>query len=167
MLELRAIADRVGLSEHQTRRVLRALAPVLESRTKRGRDNRILIDTNGLAIIERGVELWKDGNPLNGLCDAVTAELADVPSARADGVTKGPSNPTEPKSIQRQIDFDPTAALVDLLKQQIEHQNEELLEMRRRLQALEERVPALPSSSESRKRLTVGERIRAAFTGRM
>lgn len=65
MLEIPVIAKRVGKSEHQLRRVLRALTPLLDGRTKRGKDNRILVDDSGLALIERAVELWSGGSTRN------------------------------------------------------------------------------------------------------
>lgn len=77
MLELKAVANHLGLSEHQARRVLRALTPVLQAGIKRGRDNRILVENGDLAIMERAVALWHGGLPLRDLSQTVASELGN------------------------------------------------------------------------------------------
>jgi hypothetical protein len=77
MLELRDLQSRFGLSEHQARRLLRALAPVLRGRVRRGRDNRILLDDGACAIIERAVGLWRSGVALRDLSQTVASELGE------------------------------------------------------------------------------------------
>jgi hypothetical protein len=77
MLELKDIQSRFGLSEHQARRLLRALAPVLRGRVRRGRDNRILLDDGACAIVERAVGLWRSGVALRDLSQTVASELGE------------------------------------------------------------------------------------------
>jgi hypothetical protein len=77
MLELKDIQSRFGLSEHQARRLLRALAPVLRGRVRRGRDNRLLLDDGACAIVERAVGLWRSGVALRDLSQTVASELGE------------------------------------------------------------------------------------------
>jgi len=77
MLEIRQIADRLGLTEHQVRRLLRALDTLLQGSIRRGRDNRILLPDSAVAILDRAVALWRGGIPLKDLRQALAEELQD------------------------------------------------------------------------------------------
>lgn len=166
MLELKAVAKRVGLSEHQARRVLRGLTPLLQPHIKRGKDNRILVDDSGVAIVERAIELWQGGKPLNRLCAALTEELTTPTSAPADDISNEVSNPEQPALNVHQTGFDPTAELVNVLKFQVERQANEFDTLRNRLADLEDRLPALPATTDSRQRIGRLQALRIAVLGR-
>ena len=93
MLELKAVADRVGLSEHQVRRLLRALDPVLQGLSKRGRDNRILLEDGAVAILDRAVALWRGGLPLRDLSQTVGQEMGGGPTDGRNGFVPNRDEP--------------------------------------------------------------------------
>jgi hypothetical protein len=93
MLELKDVEGRFGLSEHQARRLLRALEPVLQGRVKRGRDNRLLLSDDALAILERAVGLWRDGLPLRDLGPTVAAELGNGAPCEHNGAAQDHAKP--------------------------------------------------------------------------
>ncbi len=96
MLELKTVADRCGLSEHQARRVVRALSPVLQDRLKRGKDNRILLDNSALMIVDRAVNLWRGGLPLQNVSQTVATEITNGAKTGADGLTDRLPNHEQP-----------------------------------------------------------------------
>ncbi len=126
MLELKDLQERCGLSEHQVRRLVRALAPVLQGRVKRGKDNRLLLDTSALAIMERAVALWRDGLPLHDLSQTLAKEMSGTP----EGLAPDPARPSS--------DHCPACQA-----------REELI--RELLADLHARIPALPTPSDSRR----------------
>jgi hypothetical protein len=92
MLEITAIQDRLGLSEHQTRRLLRALDTVLQPYVKRGTDNRILLDGSAIAILERGKDLWRSsGIPLTSLSETVAQELGAYSASHSKTESPNPA----------------------------------------------------------------------------
>lgn len=97
MLEIPQIAGRLGLTEPQSRRLLKSLDTVLEGFVTHGRDNRILVQTDAIGILDRAAQLWRDdGLTLAQLPDALKAELdKDQPvSDRLQPPTNGHRCPT-------------------------------------------------------------------------
>lgn len=152
MLELKDIENRFGLSEHQARRFVRALAPVLRDHLRRGRDNRLLLDDGALAILDRAVSLWRDGVPLRDLCQTVMREIGDSAPYRHDGHAQ---NITQPLS-----DRCPACAARDELIRELKADKERLLKLLEELQA---RIPALPPAAS---KLSRWQALRLALLGR-
>jgi hypothetical protein len=137
MLEIKQIAGRLGLSEHQTRRILRALDPLLQGFIRRGRDNRILLDSGAVAILDRAVALWRDGIPLQSLYQAIANELNNAPSngqEEAAGLARNPKQPAQ----------DPCESY----RMMVAHLEEEVRWLRSQLEELQQR--ALPPPRGSR-----------------
>jgi len=139
MLEVRDIEGRFGLSEHQARRLLRALAPVLHGRVRRGKDNRILLDDGALAIIERAVGLWRSGITLRELSQAIISEIRDPTSLSPNG--------REPDQTKPLPDHCPTCQARDAL---IAHLRDENAWLRAKLDEALARIPQLPPARISR-----------------
>ena len=132
MLEIRQIADHLGLSEHQTRRVLRALGSLLQGSIRRGRDNRILLDDSAVAILDRAVSLWRGGIPLKDLAQSLAKELQeqrDNGDKRTAGLSPDRENPVQDPCESYRI--------------MIEHLEDEVRWLRSQLELLQQR--ALPS----------------------
>jgi len=137
MLEIKQVAERLGLSEHQTRRVLRALDTVLRGFVKRGRDNRILLDDRAIAILDRAVALWRSGIPLRDLHQAVADELNNTDSNRGErdsGLAPNRANPAQD--------------LCESHRLMISHLEEEVRWLRAQLEELQQR--ALPPTGSRR-----------------
>ena len=144
MLGLGDLQSRLGLSEHQARRVLRALAPVLHGRVRRGKDNRILLDDGALAIIERAVGLWRSGIALRDLCQTIATELGESAKySPAGGMS----------------DRCPACAAREELIRELKADKERLVKLIEELQA---RIPALPAPA----RLSRWEALKIALLGR-
>lgn len=131
MLEVRQLADRLGLSEHQTRRLLRSLDGVLRGHLKRGRDNRILVDDGAIAILDRAVALWRGGIPLRDLGQTIAGEMEEGAPHAGDGPAPNPERPASNRC--------PTC---EAYRKQIEHLEGEVRWLRSRLEELQAR--ALP-----------------------
>lgn len=88
MLTINDLADRLGLSVPQTRRLLRSVDSVVQSGVSRGRSNQIRISTDVVGILDRARSLWIDsGLTLDDLPDALSAELnSDNPAS--DGASR-------------------------------------------------------------------------------
>jgi hypothetical protein len=137
MLEIRQIADRLGLSEHQARRLLRALDSLLQGSIRRGRDNRILLDSGAVAILDRAVALWRDGIPLRDLHQTIADELKNGPD---DG--QKPVNGLAPNREQ------PTQDPCESYRVMIAHLEDEVRWLRSQLEELQRR--ALPPAGSRR-----------------
>lgn len=133
MLEVRQLADRLGLSEHQTRRLLRSLDGVLQGHVRRGRDNRILVDHSAIALLDRAVSLWREGIPLRNLSETIANELQNRSSHVENGKVL---KPEQPMQNHHQC---PTC---NAYRQQIEHLEGEIRWLRDQLEELQAR--ALP-----------------------
>jgi hypothetical protein len=151
MMELKDIQSRFGLSEHQARRLLRALAPVLRGRVRRGRDNRILLDDGACAIIERAVELWRSGVALRDLSQTVASEMGDVTSHWPSGGELDQAKPSQ--------DQCPLCQSRDAL---IAHLREENAWLRAKLDEALARIPALPAPA----RLSRWQALKIVILGR-
>jgi len=127
MIELKDVENRFGLTEHQTRRLLRALAPVLHGHVRRGRDNRLLLDDGACAILERAVSLWRSGITLRDLCQTVASELSESSSHSSHALA-----PDQCQACQ----------VREELIRELKADKERLLKMLEELQA---RLPALPA----------------------
>ena len=73
MYTIKDLADHVGLSSSQVRRRLRALDGLVE--TRRGTDNRILVDHNGLELLNRLKELRQGGMTTEQAVEEIREEL--------------------------------------------------------------------------------------------
>jgi hypothetical protein len=149
MLELRDLQSRFGLSEHQARRLLRALAPVLRGRVRRGRDNRLLVDDGACAIVERAVELWRSGTALRDLSQSIASELGDPASHWPSGGEPDQAKPSQCPLCQSR----------DAL---IAHLREENAWLRAKLDEALARIPALPAPA----RLSRWQALKLALLGR-
>jgi hypothetical protein len=152
MLELRDLQSRFGLSEHQARRLLRALAPVLRGRVRRGRDNRLLLDDGACAIVERAVELWRSGIPLRDLWQSVAGEMRDPASHWPSGGELDQAKPPQ--------DQCPLCQSRDAL---IAHLREENAWLRAKLDEALSRIPALPPAPA---RLSRWQALKIVILGR-
>lgn len=153
MWELKDVENRFGLSEHQARRLVRALAPVLRDHVKRGRDNRLLLDDSALVILERAVGLWRDGVSLRDLSQTVAGELENGAPYQHDGHVRNHAHPLS--------DHCPACAAREELFRELRADKERLLKLIEDLQA---RIPALPAPNGLK--LTRWQALKIALLGR-
>lgn len=122
MLGIEALANRLGQSEDQTRRLIDALGGVLRPHIHRGAKNALLVDQAGLAILERAVELKSQGIRLSELGATVAQEV--------NGSALGPQ---EAPAEQREAACDSCTQrdrMIDLLERQLEKAERERDEYR-------------------------------------
>lgn len=157
MLELKAVADRLGLSEHSARRLLRALAPMVDDHIKRGKDNRLLIQSGALAILDRAASLWSDGQTLQDLSKTIQHELGKASTDHANGLAPNRENPAS----------DHHCGACDVRDQMIQELRADKARLLEQLDTAQDQVRAmLPSVSEGRRRMGRWAHLRAVVLGR-
>ena len=131
MLTVNDLADRLGLSVPQTRRLLRSVDSVVQSGVSRGRSNQIRISPDIVGVLDRARSLWVDnGLTLDDLPDALRAELnGDNP------VSDGDSKPSNGLS-------EGWRRYVEHLETELERRDDTIAWLRDRVEELEQR--ALP-----------------------
>ncbi len=95
MYTIKDLADHVGLSSSQVRRRLKALDGLVENR--RGTDNRILVDHNGLELLRRLEEHRKTGMTTKQAVEEIKRELND-------GSEKASGEPPKPRQSSENIE---------------------------------------------------------------
>lgn len=93
MLDLKSLADRLGLSHDQTSRLVQSLRDVLQGHVQRGRYNRIEVHAGAIPMLERARDLHQRGTSYADLPSEIEAEMTD--NAQADGANEISSPPAE------------------------------------------------------------------------
>jgi DNA-binding transcriptional MerR regulator len=75
MLDVHALSARLGITVDQLRYLLEQIGPVLEPFRRTGQKNKILLSQEALPVLERALQLKKDGLALDSVRETITKEL--------------------------------------------------------------------------------------------
>lgn len=148
MYDLKTLSGLLNLSEKQIRQRLTALRPLLNGHVTVGRYGKILATDQALALLRRLSELEATGLTIQAAVERMASEVA-------------PSHPhSDPvASPVRQASTD----LVAELQAYIKHLEDENLWLRRQIEELQARIPALPPAAP---RLSRWQALKIALLGR-
>jgi len=135
MLNIRQLSDRLGMSEPQVRRLLRAVDGVLRAYTRRDDNNAILVDQAGVAILDRAAQLKASGTPLTRLSDKLNEEMGDAAEQEHQAASVNGDKPRQP---ERQPESCPACLAKDELIEQLRRENERVWGRVERLEQLNE-----------------------------
>lgn len=150
MLTLKDVQNRLGMGEWPVRRLLDALAPLLQGQLHRKPGQPMQVDSAALGLLERAKALMDQGVTRANLVQVMQGELQGLERAAANGRADGGN------SVPTNDD------LVAALRQTIERLERDNDWLKARL---EERMAALPEESQGRRMGRLAH-LRAAILGR-
>jgi len=147
MYDMDQLADLLGLSRNQVRVRLQEYRSLLDAHVVHGQKNKLLIDHNGLAILQRALELEKNGLTL----DSIRATLQQELNIRGDGRESSTATREDP-SFKLMQAYEKLLASKDqeiaFLKDQIKEKDQQIKYFQ---ELLNNRLP--PSQDEIRQKL--------------
>jgi len=159
MLTLKELQDRLAMNEWPLRRLIDAVAPLLQGQLHRKPGQPLQVDSAALGLLDRAKVLFERGTPRSHLVEVLQGEL--------QGLQRSAANTSADVSNYQQIPLQsptaPSAELVDVLKRQVD----DLRGERDRLLGLLEQgaQAALPASTQSHQRLGRWAALRAVVSG--
>lgn len=149
MLTLKELQTRLGMSEWPVRRMLDAVAPLLQGQLHRKPGQPLQVDSAALGLLERAKVLMERGTARGDLVQVLQGEL--------QGMERANVNANSNASKSEQSDGELVAELRRVIDR-LEHDNDWLKAR------LEERMTALPANSQGR--LTRLQALRVVLLGR-
>ncbi len=145
MLTIAQIAERYGLTERQIRWRLTQLNSLLHHHVFNGVNGRVTLDDCGLAIIDRLIQLERDGLGLSTAVNRLAGEIGQTPIATA----VNPSVNGALASVNGSVDlWERLVSEKDARIADLQAERDRLLKL---LEDLQARIPALPAPLESRR----------------
>lgn len=135
MYDLKTLSGLLNLSEKQVRQRLTVLRPLLDGHVTVGRYGKILATDQALALFRRLGELEAMGLTLQAAVERMAREL-QKPHTNGD---------PQPSPVGQA-----SADLIEELRARIKHLEDENLWLRRQIEELQARLPALPPAQISR-----------------
>lgn len=147
MYDIDQLSDLLGLSRNQVRVRLHQFRSLLDACIVRGQKNKLLLNHNGLAILQRAVELEKQGLTLEQIQTTLKQELNGRPEE-----AEGPMESAEEPSSKLMQMYEKLLARLEeeiaFLKDQIRQKDQQIAYFQ---QLLENRLP--PSREEIEQKL--------------
>jgi len=148
MYDIDQLSDLLGLSRNQVRVRLHQFRSLLDAYIVRGQKNKLLIHHNGLTVLQRAVELEKQGLTLEQIQRTLKQELNGHPEGE-----EGPIESTEEPSYKLVQAYEKLLAKqeeeIAFLRDQIRQKDQQIAYFQ---QLVENRLP--PSREEIEQRLT-------------
>lgn len=132
MLGIEEISTRFQLTKVQVRERLKALAPLLGDHLKRGKHGRIQLDSDGLAIFQRLLELEGSGLSIQDALAQMEGELS--PHSNSDRTEAGPDPAQNEGSLRLELAY---------LKRTLTEREREIEELRKDKAYLQRQVDTL------------------------
>lgn len=136
MLGVAALADRLGISVDQVRYLLDQLGPVLDPFQRRGNKNKILVSQAGLPVLERAIQLKKDGLALESIRDLISEELQSKSQSETNTESQHATEPSQtemPNDSQiLQSDSEPFLSniLIEELRNRIRDKDQQIRDLK-------------------------------------
>ncbi len=122
MYDIKSLARILGMTEREVRYRLTLLDTILSNHIKQGKNRKILVDQGGVALLRRVKHFEEQGMPVLAAAEKVKTEVA----SRASPSDVAPRETSE------------TAALVEVLREQIRRLEEDKRFLQERVKLLEE-----------------------------
>ncbi len=122
MYDIKSLARILGMTEREVRYRLTLLDTILSNHVKQGKNRKILVDQGGVALLQRVKHFEEQGMPVLAAAEKVKTEVA----SRASPSDVAPRETSE------------TAALVEVLREQIRRLEEDKRFLQERVKLLEE-----------------------------
>lgn len=145
MLTIAHIAERYGLTERQVRWRLTQLGSLLHHHVFNGVNGRVTLDDAGLTIVDRLIQLEREGLGLSTAVNRLAREIGQAPTATPVNPGVNGASPSVNGSVElwERLISEKDARIADL-----QAERERLLKL---LEDLQARIPALPAPSETRR----------------
>lgn len=161
MMTIKDLQARLGMTEWPVRRLLDAVAPLLQAQLHRKPGQPLQVDPAAIGLLERAKILMDRGTPRAQLVEVLQAELQPQQQTSANGsgdAGKSEQTPLHPAST--------SGELVAELRRQIERLEDDKAWLQRLLEEQAAQLQAaLPAVSEGRQRMGRLAHLRAFFTG--
>lgn len=126
MLTIKDLADSLGLSTSQVRRRLSALDGLIDNHTKRGQNQKILVDSGGLELLKRLEALREEGLSTRQAVEAIGDEMGE-----------------EEGEKRREASEKVNQKYVEQLEKRLEEKDEKIEELRRDKKWIQEKYETL------------------------
>jgi DNA-binding transcriptional MerR regulator len=136
MLTIDVLADRLGLSPWQTRRLIYALRPVLGDLLKSTKGRPLGISPQAIGILERAAALKASGVPLKGLAEIVQSELSGNGKERDNEQPRVQTTALEPANHLQSL-LEAKDALIEELRRDRDHWRELALKLQAQVEGLQ------------------------------
>jgi len=136
MLTVDLLANRLGLSPWQTRRLIYALRPVLGGLLKSAKGRPLEVSPQAIGILERAVELKASGIPLGRLAEVVQSELGGNGKERNNGDSEAQTLALEPASHLQAL-LEAKDALIEELRRDRDRWRDLAMRLERQVEELQ------------------------------
>jgi len=139
MLSVSDLTDILGLSDSAVRRRIEALNGVIDPYIKRGKQNKLLIDSSGLNVLRRLEGLREEGKTIDEAVAEIEEETGEIGRDEATGNTEeltGKHRETSDREALLREQIDQLKDQVKYLRNQVEKKDNKLEEKEKQLQKL-------------------------------
>jgi len=148
MLTVEMLANRLGLSLWQTRRLIYALRPILQGMVVSAKGRPLEVDPQAIGILERAAYLKASGVPLTEVAKVVQRELSPIAEISTDKDIGMQSLAQEPANVMQEV-LKAKEALIEELRKERDYWREMALKLQGQVEALQRL--ALPAPKEDRR----------------